>query len=45
MWLGYWGRLKVYAALAELAVRAADVTKPGGNTGGWLASLLLIGVR
>ena len=44
MWLGYWGRLKVYAALAGAAFVLLMLQSPVGTPGGWLASLLLIGI-
>jgi hypothetical protein len=42
--LGYWGRIKVYAAMAAVAFGLLVLGSPIGSSGVWLAALLLCGI-
>ncbi len=41
--LGYWGRIKVYAAMAALAFALLVLESPIGSSGIWLTAIVLCG--
>ena len=42
--LGYWGRIKVYAAMASLAFAFLVLESPIGSSAIWLTAMVLCGI-